>query len=47
MYQFNLIGGLLLVVLCYAVLPGKPVEREVSVAGKLLPVEVVKVNCKA
>lgn len=47
MYKFNLIGGLLLVVLCCAVLPGKFVEREVAVAGELVSVEVMKVNCNA
>ena len=47
MYKFNLIGGFLLVVLCCAVLPGKLVEREVAVAGELVPVEVVKLNCNA
>ncbi|MBD2722234.1 hypothetical protein [Hymenobacter armeniacus] len=47
MYKFNLIGGMLLVVLCCAVLPGKLVEREVARAGALIPVEVIKVNCNA
>jgi hypothetical protein len=45
MYKFNLIGGLLLIVLCCAVLPGKLAEREV--AGELVLVQVIQENCNA
>ena len=47
MHTFNLIGGLLILLLCCATYPGKRAEREVDKAGQLVTVEVVKVDCNA
>lgn len=45
MHRFNLIGSALMLVLCCAVFPRKKAEREVALAGQLVPVQVLRTNC--
>ncbi|MBJ6111645.1 hypothetical protein JAO73_21670 [Hymenobacter sp. BT523] len=47
MHTFNLIGGILLILLCCAVFSGKKAEHDVAQTGPLVPVQVVRADCNA